>query len=104
MAGLNRRFALAAFVLPLLLVATTGMARAAMLFVTSTGDSGTGTLRNQIAAASAGDTIEFNVTGTISLLSTLVIARDLTITGPTGSPGITLDGGGNVEVFLVTRV
>ena len=92
MAGLNRRFTLAAVALPLLMLAMSGMARASTLFVTSTNDSGSGTLRNQIAAASAGDTMEFNVTGTISLLSDLSITKGLTIIGPTGSPGITLDG------------
>ena len=67
MADRNRRFALAAIALPLLLIAMSNTARAAMLFVTNTNDSGTGSLRNQIAAAASGDTIEFSVTGTISV-------------------------------------
>jgi fibronectin-binding autotransporter adhesin len=99
MANRNRRFTVAAVALPLLLVATTGMARAATLFVTNTNDSGSGSLRAEIAAASPGDTINFMVTGTISLMSTLSVATSLTITGPTGSPGITIDGGGSVEVM-----
>jgi CSLREA domain-containing protein len=49
------------------------------------------------------DTINFSVIGTISLVSTLPTITDanLTITGPTTSPGITLDGGGNQEVMAV---
>ena len=74
-----------------------------MLFVTNTNDSGTGSLRNQIAAAASGDTIEFSVTGTISVLSGLIISKNLTIIGPTAAPEITLNGGGlgNMVVIAV---
>jgi CSLREA domain-containing protein len=47
------------------------------------------------------DTINFSVNGTISLGSTLIVDANLTITGPTTSPGITLDGGGANEVMDV---
>jgi CSLREA domain-containing protein len=49
------------------------------------------------------DTINFGVSGTISLGSTLPTITDanLTITGPTTSPGITLDGGSTHEVMDV---
>ena len=49
------------------------------------------------------DTINFSVNGTISLGSTLPTITDanLTITGPTTTPGITIDGGGNHRVMLV---
>ena len=103
MADRNRRFALSAIALPLLLIAMSNTARAAMLFVTNTNDSGTGSLRNQIAAAASGDTIEFSVTGTISVLSGLIISKNLTIIGPTAAPEITLNGGGlgNMVVIAV---
>jgi predicted outer membrane repeat protein len=101
MADRNRRFRLAAIVLPFLFLAMSNTARAAMLFVTNTNDSGTGSLRNQIAAAASGDTIEFNVTGTISLLSGLVISENLTIIGPTAAPGITLNGGGLGNMVVI---
>src|SRR5215813_6935775 len=53
------------------------------LHVTSLADSGTGTLRDTIAAAAPGDTIDFAVTGTIALTSgELAIAKDLTLAGP----------------------
>lgn len=101
MADRNRRFRLAAIVLPFLFMAMSNSARAAMLFVTNTNDSGTGSLRNQIAAAASGDTIEFNVTGTISLLSGLVISKNLTIIGPAAAPGITLNGGGLGNMVVI---
>ena len=59
--------------------------QAATLTVTSSGDSGAGTLRQAIldASPSGGDTINFAVTGVITLTSgELAIAKNLTITGP----------------------
>ncbi len=51
--------------------------------VTSTADSGPGSLRAAIASAAPGDTISFSVTGTISLTSgELSITNPLTIAGP----------------------
>ena len=67
----------------LLFGAVTG--QAATLTVTSSGDSGTGTLRQAIldASSSGGDTINFDLTGTITLTSgQLFITKNLTISGP----------------------
>src|SRR5260370_16079840 len=51
--------------------------------VTTTADSGPGSLRAAIASALPGDTISFSVTGTISLTSgELSITNPLTIAGP----------------------
>ena len=60
------------------------------------------TATNGCAAGTGNDTIQFSLTGTISLASTLpqVTASILTIKGP-ASPGITLDGGGQVQVMTV---
>jgi hypothetical protein len=75
---------------------------AATITVTSTGDSGGGSLRAAMIAAMPGDSINFSVSGTIALLSTLpTVAGSLTITGPTTSPGITIDGGGTVRVMEI---
>jgi hypothetical protein len=60
-------------------------AQAATLTVTSSGDSGAGTLRQTIldASVSGGDTINFAVSGVITLTSgELPIAKNLTISGP----------------------
>ena len=102
MADRNRRFTLAAIALSLLFLTMSNTARAAMLFVTNTNDSGTGSLRNQIAAAASGDTIEFNVTGTISVLTGLIINKNLTIIGPTAAPGITINGGGLGDMIAIS--
>ena len=61
----------------------TGETRAANITVTNLNDGGPGSLRDAIANAASGDTIQFAVTGTITLTSgKLVINKDLTIEGP----------------------
>jgi hypothetical protein len=66
-----------------LLLGALGAARADTLTVVNLDDSGPGSLRQAIADATPGDTIDFAVTGTITLTSgELVITNDLTISGP----------------------
>src|SRR5262245_52266844 len=79
------------------------VAHAAPIAVTTTADSGGGSLRQAItdANASAGaDEIVFDgVTGTISLLSVLpTVTESLTITGP-GADKLTIDGGQHESIF-----
>src|SRR6476469_2715822 len=55
-------------------------------FVTNLNDSGTGSLRDAIAISASGDTINFSVTGTITLTSDeLSVNHNLNIIGP-GAP------------------
>ena len=75
--------------------------------VTSNLDSGTGTLRDDLAMAKSGDIINFasNVTE-IDLADSLIIQRGgVTIEGHqgggTGSPGVTINGGGKVVDFRI---
>jgi len=95
----SARFAL---VVILLLLGTTLPAFAATDTVTSLADDGSaGTLRAVIAAAAPGDTIVFNVTGTITLVSgELLILKDLTISGP-GAANLVISGNNVAEVFFV---
>ena len=75
---------------------------ATRLIVTSTGDSGAGSLRQAIGDASSGDTISFSVTGIITLTSgELVLDKDLIIEGP-GSGDLTISGNNVSRVFNVT--
>jgi hypothetical protein len=69
--------------------------------VTSLADSGAGTLRDTIAASGANDTIDFSVTGTITLASELGIGRNLTITAP-GAASLTVSGNNASRVFNIT--
>ena len=59
------------------------VAHAATITVNTTNDSGSGSLRQAIQDAAPGDTINFSVTGTITLISgELFIDKNLTIQGP----------------------
>lgn len=72
----------------------------ATLTVTNNPDSGAGSLRAQTAAAAAGDTIDFSITGTITLTSELVIGKDLTIAGPGAKASkLVISGGGTTRFF-----
>jgi hypothetical protein len=74
-----------------------------VLTVTSSADSGPGTLRAALAAASAGDTISFALTNpsTIHLTSgTLNVVKSVAIQGP-GTAALTIQGNGLSADFLV---
>src|ERR1043166_3381565 len=73
-------------------------AGAATLTVSSTADSGAGSLRAALASASAGDTINFTVTGTV-LLATgeLLVTNNVNIVGS----NVTVDGNFASRVFNI---
>ena len=67
-------------------------AYAATITVTNTNDSGPGSLRQALADANDGDTINFAVTGTIGLTSgELFVAKSITISGP-GAENLAVNG------------
>ena len=83
-----------------LLLQTADKAGAATLFVTSMADGGPGSLRTAINNASNGDTIQFQVGGTITLASELpVITKNLTIDGNGNNP--TISGAGTYRPFFI---
>src|SRR5262245_49074250 len=76
-------------------------AHAATLTVTNTNDNGPGSLRRSLAIARDGDTINFAVTGTITLTSgALPINKNMTISGP-GADQLSIDGNQAIAVFGV---
>ena len=108
MADRNRRFRVAAIALPLLLVAMPGFSRATPFTVNTTADTGAGSLRAAITSANAAptvpNTINFNVSGTITLGSSLpAIANtspgSLTIDG--SGQSITVDGANSFQILSV---
>lgn len=80
-----------------------GEAQAATLTVTSTANSGAGTLRQAIADAVDGDTISFSLTtpATITLTSQIEITKEVTLNGP-GTANLTISGGGTTRIFYVS--
>jgi len=89
----------------LLCAAMTSMqnARAATITVTNTNDSGAGSLRQALANANDGDTINFSVTtpSTITLTSgKLVVNKSVTISGPTAGR-LSVDGNAASTVFFI---
>jgi predicted outer membrane repeat protein len=74
-------------------------AGAATIVVENTNDSGAGSLRDALAAATDGDVIDLTgLSGQITLASSLVIEDLVTITGP-GAGVLTISGNDAVRVF-----
>ena len=111
------RKALAAGIVIALAPMLSAAARAATITVNSLADPGatgicvlrdaitaanTMAATNGCAAGTGNDTIQFSVTGTVPLASTLPQITDsfLTINGP-ASPGVAIDGHGTVQVMVV---
>ena len=72
------------------------------LQVTTTADSGVGSLRQALADSTTGDTITFapSVTGTIAIASPLAVINAVTTAGP--GPGVlTIDGGNKVQDLVI---
>ena len=85
----------------LLLFVFVTAAHAATITVTNTNDSGPGSLRQALTIANDGDTINFAVTGTITLTSGgLPINKNITISGP-GPAQLSIDGNQAIVVFGV---
>src|SRR4029077_509022 len=75
--------------------------QAATITVTNTNDTGPNSLRQALANANDGDTINFAVTGTIGLTSgELLVAKSVTISGP-GTATLTVDGNATSRVFHI---
>jgi len=80
------------FAIGLLLYAVALPVHAATIIITNTNDSGPGSLRQALTIANDGDTINFAVSGTITLTSgELLIAKNVTISGP-GADQLSIDG------------
>jgi len=76
-------------------------ARADIVTVTNTNDSGPGSLRQALSVANDGDTIDFAVNGTITLTSGELLVNDsITISGP-GTANLAVDGNTDGRVFHV---
>lgn len=72
--------------------------------VTTTADSGVGSLRYAIATANAGDTIMFLLPAgsTIALASPILIVGTITLAGPGAANTVTISGGNAHQIFFIT--
>src|SRR6266536_566608 len=94
------RILFATFLSALCLIALS--TQAATITVINTNDSGAGSLRQALADANDGDTIDFAITGTITLTTGELLAdKSVTISGP-GAASLTVDGNLAGRVFHVT--
>jgi hypothetical protein len=85
----------------ILFFATVMTLRAGTITVTNTNDSGPGSLRQALADANYGDTIDFAVTGTIGLTSgELLVDKSVTISGP-GADNLAVNGNAKSRVFYI---
>lgn len=81
--------------------ATVSHLRAATITVTNTNDDGIGSLRQALANANDGDTINFAVIGTIGLTSgELLVEKNVIISGP-GAEALAVDGNASSRVFHI---
>lgn len=100
---LGRHVLLALMLIALLtLIPSPHVGWAAALQVSTTADSGPGSLRDTVAAAGAGDVITFAPSlGTITVSgAAITLDKDLTIVGP-GAAGLTIQGNSGGSVFSV---
>src|SRR2546423_9065440 len=75
--------------------------QAATITVSNTNDSGAGSLRQAIADANDGDTIDFGVAGTITLTTDLLLVENsINISGP-GSNNLAIDGNHARRAFYI---
>jgi len=85
----------------MVLCSLTLVASANGITVTNTNDSGPGSLRQALSKVNDGDTIDFAVTGTITLTSGELLVNDsITILGP-GAANLAVDGNTDSRVFHV---
>ena len=75
--------------------------QAATITVSNTNDSGAGSLRQAIADANDGDTIDFGVSGTITLTTDLLLVeKSINISGP-GASNLAIDGNHARRAFYI---
>jgi hypothetical protein len=99
--SVSASFNLRAAVSLALVCAVVAAARADVVTVTNTNDSGPGSLRQALADANNGDTINFAVTGTIGLSSgELLVDKAITISGP-GAENLAVNGNAKSTIFHI---
>jgi hypothetical protein len=85
----------------IILMALTGVAGASAIVVTSTADSGAGSLREALIGSNPGDTIRIPAPGDYQVTSAeLAVTKNVTIEG--SGPSVRIVGDGNNRVFNVT--
>src|SRR4051812_49528975 len=92
---------LAGFLALLCILAAPAPVSADIITVTNTNDNGPGSLREALGIANDGDTINFSVTGTITLTTgQLMVNKNVTISGP-GAPNLAISRNAANRVFRI---
>jgi hypothetical protein len=93
--------AVAGFLALFCIVAAPASVSADIITVTNANDNGPGSLREALGIANDGDTINFSVTGTITLTTgELMVNSNVSISGP-GAPDLALSGNAVSRVFRI---
>ena len=101
---LNRVLRRGVGILAAILSLSTMQATTKTVTVTNTNDAGAGSLRQALLDAVDGETIDFSITGTITLSTgELLVDKNITISGP-GAKNLTVDGNHTSRVFHVSAV
>jgi hypothetical protein len=104
MANVIGEFKAAFAIIPMLVFAAATALRADIITVTNTDDSRPGSLRQALIDANDGDTIEFAVTGVISLTTgELLVDKSIAITAP-GPDTLTVERAQNAALFRIFHV
>ncbi|MCJ8289762.1 MAG: T9SS type A sorting domain-containing protein [Crocinitomicaceae bacterium] len=75
------------------------LVNAATITVTNNNNSGAGSLRQTLIDANNGDTINFSISGVITVTSSLDISKDIVIQGP-GADVLAIDGNATTKIFM----
>lgn len=83
----------------IIMIFALSLVNAATITVTNNSNSGAGSLRQALIDANNGDTIDFSISGVITVTSSLDISKNIIIQGP-GTDVLAIDGNATTQIFM----